>query len=74
MRVVVVGAGEVGSHVAQILSEEGNTVAVVEMNAEKLHNVAEELDVLAVEGSGAHPHILREAGIRKTCGRRTPTS
>ncbi|WP_419925680.1 Trk system potassium transporter TrkA [Candidatus Poriferisocius sp.] len=65
MRIVVVGAGEVGSYVAQILSEAGNTVSVVEVNAKKLHNLAEELDVLAVEGSGTHPHILREAGIRK---------
>ncbi len=65
MRIVVVGAGEVGSYVAQILSEEGNTVAVVEVDAKKLHHLAEELDVLAVEGSGSHPHILREAGIRK---------
>ncbi|WP_419919461.1 Trk system potassium transporter TrkA [Candidatus Poriferisocius sp.] len=65
MHIVVVGAGEVGSHVAQILSQEGNTVAVVEVDAQKLHNVAEELDVLAMEGSGAHPHTLRQAGIKK---------
>ncbi len=65
MRVVVVGAGEVGSYVAQILSEEGNTVAVVEVDPKKLHHLAEELDVLAVEGSGTHPHILRQAGIGK---------
>ncbi|MDE0115795.1 MAG: Trk system potassium transporter TrkA [bacterium] len=65
MRIVVVGAGEVGSYVAQILSDEGNTVAVVELDSDKLHHLAEELDVLAVEGSGSHPHILREAGIHK---------
>ena len=65
MRIVVVGAGEVGSYVAQILSDEGNTVAVVEVDAKKLHHLAEELDVLAVEGSGTHPHILRQAGINK---------
>lgn len=65
MRIVVVGAGEVGSYVAQILSGEGNTVAVVEVDAKKLHHLAEELDVLAVEGSGTHPHILRQAGINK---------
>ncbi|WP_420638058.1 Trk system potassium transporter TrkA [Candidatus Poriferisocius sp.] len=64
MRIVVVGAGEVGFYVAQILSQEGNTVSVVELDAKKLHNVAEELDVLAVEGSGTHPHILRQAGIK----------
>ena len=61
MRIVVVGAGEVGSHVAQILSEESNTVSVVEVDAKKLHDLAEDLDVLAVEGSGSHPHIMREA-------------
>ena len=65
VRIVVVGAGEVGSYVAQILSDEGNTVSVVEKDAKKLNELAEDLDVLAVEGSGSHPHILREAGIRK---------
>ena len=65
MHIVVVGAGEVGSYVAQILSDEGNTVSVVEKDAKKLNELAEDLDVLAVEGSGSHPHILREAGIRK---------
>jgi len=65
VRIVVVGAGEVGSYVAEILSNEGNTVSVVELDAAKLYHLAEDLDVLAVEGSGAHPHVLREAGIRK---------
>ncbi len=66
MHVVVVGAGEVGSHVAQILSkkDENNTVAVVEVDAKKLHQVAEEMEVVAVNGSGTHPHILREAGVK----------
>ncbi len=62
---MVVGAGEVGSYVAQILSEEGNTVAVVEVDDKKLYSISEELDVLAVHGSGSHPHVLREAGVAK---------
>ncbi|MXW42327.1 MAG: Trk system potassium transporter TrkA [Acidimicrobiia bacterium] len=65
MRIVVVGAGEVGTYVAQILSEEGNTVSMVEVDEKKLHHISEELDVLVVQGSGSHPHILREAGISK---------
>lgn len=65
MRIVVVGAGEVGSYVAQILSKESNAVAVVEVDAKRLHHLAEDLDVLAIEGSGAHPHTLRQAGIKK---------
>ncbi|MCY4164278.1 MAG: Trk system potassium transporter TrkA [bacterium] len=65
MRIVVVGAGEVGSYVAQILSEEGNTVSIVEVDEKKLYQAAEQLDVLVVHGSGSHPHVLRDAGVAK---------
>ncbi|MCB0994296.1 MAG: Trk system potassium transporter TrkA [Acidimicrobiales bacterium] len=65
MHIIVVGAGEVGSYVAEFLSREGNDVAVVETDAEQLRVVGEQLDVLTVAGSGSHPHVLRAAGIER---------
>jgi trk system potassium uptake protein TrkA len=65
VHIIVVGAGEVGSFVAQLLSKEGHDVAVVDEDGEVLRTIAERLDVLTVEGSGTHPHILEEAGVRK---------
>ena len=63
MHVVVVGAGEVGSYVADRLSREAHDVALIDIDAAKLKRLDEELDVLTVRGSGTHPSILAKAGI-----------
>ncbi len=66
MRVIVVGAGEVGSYVAELLTRHGNDVAVIETDRDRLRDVGDRLDVLVVHGSGTHPHVLDEAGLTKT--------
>jgi len=65
MRIVIVGAGEVGFHIAKRFASEGKEVVVVDTNAEALKHVAEQLDVLTVHGSGSSPRMLVEAGIAK---------
>jgi len=66
VHVIVVGAGEVGSYVADRLSKEGHDVAIVERDPARLRSVSDELDVLTVLGSGTHPETLREAGVDRT--------
>jgi len=63
VKVIVVGAGEVGSYVADRLSREGHDVAVVERDPARLRSINEELDVLTVLGSGTHPEVLIQAGV-----------
>lgn len=63
MYVIVVGAGEVGTYVADRLSREGHDVAVIERDRARLRAVSERLDVLTLLGSGTNPEVLREAGI-----------
>jgi trk system potassium uptake protein len=63
--VIVVGAGEVGSYVADRLSRESHDVAVIDRDRVALRDVEEHLDVLTVLGSGTNPEILRAAGIDK---------
>lgn len=63
MRVLVVGAGEVGYHVAQRLSNERHEVVVVDVEPQRLDYVDSHLDVAVVEGSGASPGVLARAGI-----------
>lgn len=65
MRIVIVGAGEVGFHIAKRFASEGKEVVVVDTNAEALKHVVEQLDVLTVHGSGSSPRMLVEAGIAK---------
>ena len=64
MRVVVVGAGEVGFNVAQMLSEEGHDVVVVDWDAARVERTSGLLDALVLQGNGASPRILKEAGIK----------
>ncbi|MDW3218339.1 MAG: Trk system potassium transporter TrkA [Acidimicrobiales bacterium] len=63
MHVIVVGAGEVGSYVADRLSREGHDVAIVDMDVSRLRQLADDLDVLTVAGSGTHPQTLERAGV-----------
>ncbi len=66
MRVIVVGAGEVGTHVAQLLSREGNDVVVIEANGERVRQIEKLLDVSTVHGSATDPEVMRAAGIGET--------
>ncbi len=66
MRTIVVGAGEVGYHIAKRLVQEGHDVVIIEENAAIKERVEKELDVLAVQGHGASPTALEEAGVAKT--------
>ena len=51
MRVIVVGAGEVGTHVAQLLSREGSDVTVIESSAAPGEVL---IDQATFDGAGAH--------------------
>ena len=65
MQAVIVGAGEVGFNVAQMLSEEDHEVVVIDQDASRVESVSEQLDALVMSGNGASPKILAEAGVKK---------
>ncbi len=65
MRIVIVGAGAVGSHLAERLSIEGQDVVVIDNDPAKVEELQSSLDILAVLGNGASPAILEAAGIDK---------
>ncbi|HUF11018.1 MAG TPA: Trk system potassium transporter TrkA [Rhodothermales bacterium] len=62
MRIIVLGAGEVGFDVAQMLSRESHDVIVVDESAEPLENVRSRLDVLTIQGNGTSAAVLKQAG------------
>jgi trk system potassium uptake protein TrkA len=64
LKVVIVGAGEVGYHIAGRLALENKDVVVIDKNPDALRRVAENIDVQTVTGSGSSPSTLEEAGIR----------
>jgi trk system potassium uptake protein TrkA len=61
MRVIIVGAGEVGYHIARFLSLESIDVVVIDKDKDKLRRVIEDLDVAVVEGEGGGPSTLKMA-------------
>lgn len=65
MKIVIIGAGEVGYHIAKKLSEEKQEVVVVDKDPRKIRRIQENLDVQSFLGSGTSPKILRELGIEE---------
>ena len=66
MRVVIVGVGEVGFNTAQMLSREGHRVVAVEQDEALVEHASQHLDALVMQGNGASPKVLREAGIESS--------
>ena len=62
MKIIVLGAGQVGSTVAQNLASENNDVTVVDLNMNTLQELQNRLDLSTVYGHAAYPSVLREAG------------
>ncbi|MFP4084588.1 MAG: Trk system potassium transporter TrkA [Desulfonatronovibrio sp.] len=67
MRIIIIGAGQVGQNIAARLAQEKKEVILIDQNASALENISEQLDVQVVEGSGSSPKVLEQAGI-KDCG------
>jgi len=64
LKVIIVGAGEVGFHIASHLALENKDVVVIDKNPEAIRRVSDSLDVQIVNGSGSSPVVLEEAGIQ----------
>jgi trk system potassium uptake protein TrkA len=65
MRIVIVGGGADGSHLAERLIAEGDDVAIVEADAHRAAHLRERLDAQIIEGNGASPSVLRRAGVER---------
>ena len=63
MKIIIVGAGEVGFHIAQRLSEEGQDVVLIDKDPRQIKRITENLDVQAFLGSGTSPNLLKNSGI-----------
>lgn len=62
MRVIIVGAGEVGFQLAKFLATENIDVVLIDKDKDKLRRISDELDVALLEGEGGSPAMLKEAG------------
>ena len=63
MKIVILGAGAVGSTLANLLSQE-NDLTIIDNDSVKLHKLEEEADIRTVLGGASYPNILVNAGIK----------
>lgn len=62
MKIIILGAGQVGGTLAEHLTSEANDITVVDQNIKTLQALDEKYDVRAVVGHASHPSVLRRAG------------
>ncbi|MGP1953293.1 MAG: Trk system potassium transporter TrkA [Arsenophonus sp. ET-KM2-MAG3] len=62
MKIIILGAGQVGGMLAENLINQNNDITIVDTNTERLRQLQDKLDLRVVNGHGSHPKILREAG------------
>lgn len=65
MRVVILGAGQVGGSLAQNLVNEDNDITLIDTDDVRLQKLQHRLDIQTVSGSAAHPDTLLKAGIQQ---------
>ncbi len=66
MNILIIGAGEVGFHLAKRLSAEKHNTVILEKNPEKAHRAADQLDAMVITGSGSSYRDLVRANLHKT--------
>ncbi|MBR4802767.1 MAG: Trk system potassium transporter TrkA [Bacteroidales bacterium] len=65
MKIIIAGAGEVGSHLAKMLSREANDLTIIEKDEAKLDKLSELADVVTVHGDPTSIPVLKQAGAGK---------
>ena len=63
MNIIILGAGQVGSSVAENLASEANDITLVDSNSTLLNDLSDRLDIQTVVGHASYPDILKRAGI-----------
>ncbi|MBC8947561.1 MULTISPECIES: Trk system potassium transporter TrkA [Xenorhabdus] len=62
MKIIILGAGQVGGTLAENLVDENNDITVVDTDTDRLRQLQDKFDLRVVNGHGSHPRILKEAG------------
>ncbi|MFW6052661.1 MAG: Trk system potassium transporter TrkA [Desulfosalsimonas sp.] len=65
MKIIIVGAGEIGYHVASRMSFENKDVVVIDRDPAAIQRISDNVDVESITGSGSSPRVLKEAGLKE---------
>lgn len=63
MKIIIAGAGNVGFHLAKMLSNESQDIVLVDTDQEQLAYAESHIDVMTLRGNATSPRILREANV-----------
>ena len=63
MRIVIAGAGEVGFHLAKMMSNEAQNIYIIDDNEDRLNYVQSHIDALVVRGNAKDIHVLKEVKV-----------
>ncbi len=63
MKIIIIGAGEVGFNLATRLSQEKHDLVIIDSDKEKCNKIEEILDISVIHGNGSSQSVLKEAGI-----------
>ncbi len=66
MRIIIAGAGDVGSHLAKMLTNENHDIILIDIVEDKLRNIGSVHDLMTIHGSVTSISLLNDANIKKT--------
>ncbi|WP_148860980.1 Trk system potassium transporter TrkA [Marinobacter fonticola] len=62
MKIIILGAGQVGGTLAENLANEANDITIIDSDGTRLRELQDRLDIRTVQGRGSYPSVLRQAG------------
>lgn len=65
MKIIIAGAGEVGTHLAKLLAQENQDIVLMDPNADRLKFTSSSMEILPMVGNPTSLHDLEEAGVKK---------
>jgi trk system potassium uptake protein TrkA len=64
MKIIILGAGQVGGSLAEHLANEANDITVIDTDSARLRELQDRLDIRTIEGRASHPSALEQAGAQ----------
>ena len=64
MKIIILGAGQVGGTLAEHLVDEDNDITVIDQDSERLRELQDKFDLRVIQGKASHPTSLRDAGAQ----------
>ena len=63
MEILILGAGQVGTELSELLTNDGHNITIVDTEADRLQKASSHIDLKTVEGNASYPKVLEQAYI-----------